>query len=148
MNDILKGLRIVEGSAFVAAPLGGMTMAQMGADVIRFDLIGGGLDYKRWPVTADDTSIYWTTMNKGKRSLAINLRDPEGQEIIAALITAPGPEAGIFLTNLQVQSWLDYAALKARRYRELEKRAEGAPLQTVGKRPQEHVCHYVIREKP
>ena len=115
MNDILKGLRIVEGSAFVAAPLGGMTMAQMGADVIRFDLIGGGLDYKRWPVTADDTSIYWTTMNKGKRSLAINLRDPEGQEIIAALITAPGPEAGIFLTNLQVQSWLDYAALKVRR---------------------------------
>ena len=37
MNDILKGLRIVEGSAFVAAPLGGMTMAQMGADVIRFE---------------------------------------------------------------------------------------------------------------
>ena len=83
MNDILKGLRIVEGSAFVAAPLGGMTLAQMGADVIRFDLIGGGLDYKRWPVTADDTSIYWATMNKGKRSLAINLRDPEGQEILA-----------------------------------------------------------------
>ena len=115
MNDILKGLRIVEGSAFVAAPLGGMTLAQMGADVIRFDLIGGGLDYKRWPVTADDTSIYWATMNKGKRSLAINLRDPEGQEIIAALIAAPGPEAGIFLTNLQVQPWLDYDALKARR---------------------------------
>ena len=115
MNNILKGLRIVEGSAFVAAPLGGMTLAQMGADVIRFDLIGGGLDYKRWPVTADDTSIYWATMNKGKRSLAINLRDPEGQEIMAALITSPGPEAGIFLTNLQVQPWLDYDALKARR---------------------------------
>ena len=113
MSDILKGLRIVEGSAFVAAPLGGMTLAQMGADVIRFDLIGGGLDYKRWPVTANDTSIYWATMNKGKRSLAINLRDPEGQEIIAALITAPGPEAGIFLTNLQVQPWLDYTTLKA-----------------------------------
>ena len=115
MNDILKGLRIVEGSAFVAAPLGGMTLAQMGADVIRFDLIGGGLDYKRWPVTGDNTSIYWATMNKGKRSLAVNLRDPEGQEIVAALITAPGPEAGIFLTNLQVQPWLDYEALKARR---------------------------------
>jgi 2-methylfumaryl-CoA isomerase len=115
MNDILKGLRVVEGSAFVAAPLGGMTLAQMGADVIRFDLIGGGLDYKRWPVTADNESIYWAAMNKGKRSLAVNLRDPAGQEIIAALITAPGPEAGIFLTNLQVQPWLDYDALKARR---------------------------------
>jgi 2-methylfumaryl-CoA isomerase len=115
MNDILKGLRVVEGSAFVAAPLGGMTLAQMGADVIRFDLIGGGLDYKRWPVTKDDNSIYWATMNKGKRSLAVNLREPEGQEIVAALIAAPGPEAGIFLTNLQVPPALEYDALKARR---------------------------------
>ena len=49
-NGILDGLSVVEGSAFVAAPLGGMTLAQLGADVIRFDPIGGGLDYKRWPV--------------------------------------------------------------------------------------------------
>ena len=41
MNQILKGMRVIEGSAFVAAPLGGMTLAQMGADVIRFDPIGG-----------------------------------------------------------------------------------------------------------
>ncbi len=115
MNNILRGIRIVEGSAFVAAPLGGMTLAQMGADVIRFDLIGGGLDYKRWPVTADDNSIYWATMNKGKRSLAVNLREPEGREIVAALIVEPGPEAGIFLTNLQVPPTLDYDSLKAKR---------------------------------
>ena len=53
MNGILSGLRVVEGSAFVAAPLGGMTLAQLGADVIRFDQIGGGLDYQRWPLAAD-----------------------------------------------------------------------------------------------
>ena len=47
MTPVLEGLRIVEGSAFVAAPLGGMTLAQLGADVIRFDAIGGGLDYHR-----------------------------------------------------------------------------------------------------
>jgi len=51
MVGILSGMRIVEGSAFVAMPLGGMTLAQLGADVIRFDPIGGGLDYTRWPVT-------------------------------------------------------------------------------------------------
>jgi 2-methylfumaryl-CoA isomerase len=50
---ILAGLRVVEGSAFVAAPLGGMTLAQLGADVIRFDPIGGGLDARRWPLTPD-----------------------------------------------------------------------------------------------
>lgn len=47
MQGILSGMRIIEGSAFVAAPLGGMTLAQLGADVIRFDTIGGGLDYAR-----------------------------------------------------------------------------------------------------
>ena len=52
-KPILENMRVVEGSAFVAMPLGGMTLAQMGADVIRFDPIGGGLDYKRWPVTRD-----------------------------------------------------------------------------------------------
>ena len=78
MNGILKGLRVVEGSAFVAAPLGGMTLAQMGADVIRFDPLGGGLDYRRWPVTAENESIYWAGMNKGKRSFAVNLREAEG----------------------------------------------------------------------
>ena len=45
----LGDLRVIEGSAFVAAPLGGMTLAQLGADVIRFDPIGGGLDRRRWP---------------------------------------------------------------------------------------------------
>ena len=53
MNAVLDGMRVVEGSAYVAAPLGGMTLAQLGADVIRFDPIGGGLDRNRWPVTDD-----------------------------------------------------------------------------------------------
>ena len=52
MQSILNGLRIVEGSAFIAAPSAGMTLAQLGADVIRFDMIGGGMDYRRWPVSA------------------------------------------------------------------------------------------------
>ena len=47
MPGILDGLRVIEGSAYVAAPLGGMTLAQLGADVIRFDQIGGGIDFNR-----------------------------------------------------------------------------------------------------
>ena len=64
MTGVLDGLRVIEGSAFVAAPTCGMTLAQMGADVIRFDMIGGGIDYRRWPVTKDGNSIYWAGMNK------------------------------------------------------------------------------------
>ena len=78
MTGILAGLRIVEGSAFIAAPLGGMTLAQLGADVIRFDDINGGLDNDRWPITKDGRSIYWAGLNKGKRSIAVDLRSPGG----------------------------------------------------------------------
>jgi 2-methylfumaryl-CoA isomerase len=115
MNGILEGLRIVEGSAFVAAPLGGMTLAAMGADVIRFDDLRGGLDADRWPVTGDGVSIYWAGLNKGKRSIAVDIHSDKGRELIAALIAAPGPDAGIFSTNLPPRGWLAYETLKANR---------------------------------
>lgn len=108
-------MRVVEGSAFVAVPLAGMNLAQMGADVIRFDRLQGGLDARRWPVTHTGASLFWAGMNKGKRSLAVDIAHPEGQEIVSALITAPGPDAGMFLTNLRAKGWMDFPALQARR---------------------------------
>ncbi|KNZ33937.1 MAG: dehydratase [Methylibium sp. NZG] len=115
MEGILKGLRIVEGSAFVAAPLGGMLLAQLGADVIRFDPIGGGLDEHRWPVTRDGRSLFWAGLNKGKRSIAVDIRSPRGQELLTALIAAPGPDAGLFVTNFPARGWLGFEALAAKR---------------------------------
>jgi 2-methylfumaryl-CoA isomerase len=112
----LQGLRVVEGSAFVAAPLGGMTLAQLGADVIRFDNIGGGIDFHRWPCTPDGTSLFWASMNKGKRSLAVDVRRPEGQELVTSLICAPGPDAGVFLSNFPESGWLSDEILRARRH--------------------------------
>jgi 2-methylfumaryl-CoA isomerase len=108
-------MRVVEGSAFVAAPLGGMTLAQLGADVIRFDPIGGGLDYGRWPITADGRSLFWAGLNKGKRSIAVDIRSPRGQQIIQDLICAPGSDGGLFLTNFPARGWLDYESLAAKR---------------------------------
>jgi 2-methylfumaryl-CoA isomerase len=92
-----------------------MAMAQLGADVIRFDPIGGGLDRKRWPVTADGQSLFWAGLNKGKRSIQVDLRSEEGRELVQALITAPGPEAGLFLTNFPARGFLDYGKLSERR---------------------------------
>jgi 2-methylfumaryl-CoA isomerase len=108
-------MRVVEGSAFVAAPLGGMTLAQLGADVIRFDPIGGGLDYDRWPITRNGDSLFWAGLNKGKRSIAIDIRSPKGQQIVQDLICAPGPDGGLFLTNFPARGWLDYEPLKEKR---------------------------------
>ncbi len=115
MSGLLSGLRLVEGSAFVAAPLGGMTLAQLGADVIRFDQVGGGLDHGRWPLSSDSRSLFWAGLNKGKRSVQLDLRTPEGQELAQALITAPGPGAGLFLTNFPARGWLSYDRLRAAR---------------------------------
>src|SRR5690348_17241825 len=127
MTGILSGLRIVEGSAFIAAPMAGMTLAQLGADVIRFDDLKGGLDSDRWPVTKDGNSIYWAGLNKGKRSIAVDLRSPKGRELLTALITAPGENAGIFTTNLPARGWLAYEELA-------KKRADLIALNIVGDR--------------
>src|SRR6478752_4646034 len=115
MNRLLQDLRIVEFSAFVAAPLGGMTMAQFGAEVIRIDPIGGAIDYNRWPVADSGASLYWAGLNKAKRSVALALDKPEGRDLAQAIATAPGPGGGIVLTNLPPLPGLDYASLRAKR---------------------------------
>ena len=115
MQALLSGMCIVEGSAFIAAPSGGMTLAQLGADVIRFDQIGGGIDYRRWPVTDKGKSLYWHSLNKGKRSFAVDFRKPEGKELVTRLICADGEDAGIFLTNFPAKGWLSDTVLRARR---------------------------------
>ncbi len=115
MSGILKGMRVVEGSAFVAVPLAGMTLAQMGAEVIRFDRIGGGLDVGRWPLAPSGQSLFWAGLNKGKKSIAVDMSRPEGQELITRIVTAPGKDAGLFLTNLRVRGWMDYETLKQHR---------------------------------
>jgi 2-methylfumaryl-CoA isomerase len=112
----LAGLRVVEFATFVAGPSAGMTLAQLGADVIRVDPLGGAADYRRWPVARQTgASLYWTSLNRGKRSVAVNLRAPEGRELVLALATAPGPDAGIVVDNAVGRSWLTYEALAARR---------------------------------
>lgn len=114
-QPVLSGLRVVEGSAFVAAPLGGMTLAQLGAEVIRFDPIGGGLDSVRWPITRQGRSLFWAGLNKGKKSIAIELGQPEGAELATRLITAEGDDRGLFLTNFPARGWLDFERLRSRR---------------------------------
>jgi 2-methylfumaryl-CoA isomerase len=83
--------------------------------VIRIDPIEGGIDYGRWPVTADGESLYWAGLNKGKKSVAINLCKPEGQELAQSIITAPGDARGLFVSNFPAMGWLDYDALRGKR---------------------------------
>jgi 2-methylfumaryl-CoA isomerase len=112
MTGPLSGLTVVEVSSFVAAPLCGMTLGQLGAQVIRIDPIGGASDVQRWPLAAAGASIYWTGLNKGKRSATIDLRSAEGQELVQRLIVEGD---GVVVTNAAGLSWLGHDVLAAKR---------------------------------
>ncbi len=103
-----------------------MALGQLGADVIRVDPLGGAADYRRLPVsTRTGESLYWTALNKGKRSVAVDLRAPEGRELVAALATAPGSDGGIVVDNNAGRSWLAYESLAERRPDVIQVRIQG-----------------------
>ena len=112
MKNILTGMRVIEGSAFVAIPLAGMSLAQMGAEVIRFDRLEGGLDAARMPYAPSGKSLFWAGLNKGKKSIAVDFKNPKGRELITQLIQMPAENSGILLTNLMVKGWIDHEVLR------------------------------------
>jgi len=124
----LAGLRVLECASFVAGPSAGMTLGQLGADVIRVDPIGGAADYRRWPVSVrTGESLYWTALNKGKRSLSVDLRTSEGRELVVALATAPGRDGGVLVDNNVGRPWLSYDALVQRRPDLIQVHIQGYP---------------------
>ncbi|WP_227012583.1 MULTISPECIES: CoA transferase [unclassified Pseudonocardia] len=125
----LDGLRVVECASFVAGPTGGMTLAQLGASVIRIDPIGGGPDHGRWPAAGHGTgdSYYWASLNKGKRSVTVDMRSDEGRELVLALATAPGEDRGVLVDNVVGRRWMANDALTARRADLIHVRVQGYP---------------------
>ena len=107
MYDLLNGLSIIEASSFVASPSAGLYCAQLGAEVIRVDQIGGGPDFRRWPVTENNDSLYWENLNRAKKSVALDLGKPEGRELLQELVRATGQ----FITNFPAKGFLEHETL-------------------------------------
>ncbi|RJT25097.1 carnitine dehydratase [Chakrabartia godavariana] len=107
MYNLLNGLSVIEASSFVASPTAGLYCAQFGAEVIRVDQIGGGPDYRRWPVTEDNNSLYWENLNRAKKSVALDLGRPEGRELLQDMVRATGQ----FITNFPAEGFLSHAKL-------------------------------------
>lgn len=112
MYPLLTDLRVVECASFIAAPSCALHMQQLGAEVIRIDPIGGGPDFRRWPLSPGGDSFYWEGLNKGKRSVAIDLSRPQGRKLAVDLVTAPGPGGGLFVTNFPKDGFLAHEALR------------------------------------
>ena len=113
MYDLLKGLTVVEAAAFIAGPTCGLYLGQFGARVIRIDQLGGGPDFRRWPLAPNGESLYWEGLNKAKQSVVIDLARPEGRELAQRLAAAPGDDRGLFVTNFPAGGFLSYERLKA-----------------------------------
>jgi 2-methylfumaryl-CoA isomerase len=111
MYPVLNGLTLIEASSFVASPTAGLYLAQMGAEVIRVDQIGGGPDFNRWPKADNGSSLYWENLNRAKKSVALNLASKEGRGLLQMLVR----NTGQFLTNFPVDGFLSHAALAAER---------------------------------
>ena len=105
---------MIEVSAFVAAPFAGATLAKLGADVIRVEQLGGGIDARRWPIH-ENRSLYRAGLDQGKRSVAIDLRSDRGRQLVAALICGGDDAGGIVVTNLPGRGCLTYEHLRQRR---------------------------------
>ena len=123
MYNLLDGLRIIEASSFVASPTAGLYCAQFGAEVIRVDQVGGGPDHRRWPVTEANDSLYWENLNRAKKSVALDLTQPQGRELLQALVRATGQ----FITNFPADGFLSHATLAEGRHDLVTVRVMGWP---------------------
>ena len=111
MYNLLNGLTIIEASSFVASPTAGLYLAQMGAEVIRVDQIGGGPDFNRWPLADNGASLYWENLNRAKKSVALDLASADGRSLLQKLIA----KTGILITNFPVNGFLNHEKLSALR---------------------------------
>lgn len=127
----LSGVRVVEAASFVAVPSAGMALHQLGAEVIRVDPPAGGSDAGRWPLSRSGASLFWNNLNKGKRSVTIDHRTPQGRELLIDLVIGSGPDGGVFLDNMVGARRLTHAELARRRsdviHVHVEGRRDGKP---------------------
>ena len=86
MSGPLSNLRVIELGTLIAAPFASRLLAEFGADVIKVEPPQGGDPLRTWRKMHKDTSIWWYLQSRNKRSIAIDLRQSEGQEVVRRLV--------------------------------------------------------------
>ena len=107
----LNGLKVVEMGQLIAGPFAGKTLGEFGAEVIKIEAPGSGDPLRNWRLVQDGTSVWWQVQSRNKRSIALDLRHPEGQAIARKLIS----QADVLIENFRpgtLEGWgLSYEAL-------------------------------------
>ncbi len=112
--DALHGLKVLELGQLIAGPFAGKTLADFGADVIKVEPVDGGDPLRAWRMLRDGTSVWWEVQSRNKRSVVLDLRTPEGQDVVRRLAA----EADVLVENFKpgtLEGWgLGWEALHAR----------------------------------
>ena len=93
----LANLKVIEMGQLIAGPFAAKTLADFGADVIKIEPPHAGDALRKWRLLKDGTSVWWQVQSRNKRSLSLDLKQPEAQDIVRTLIT----EADILIENFR-----------------------------------------------
>ncbi|MFG6440423.1 CaiB/BaiF CoA transferase family protein [Roseateles sp. LKC17W] len=121
----LAGLKVVELGQLIAGPFAAKTLADFGAEVIKIEPPNRGDPLRQWRLMLDGTSVWWQVQSRNKRSLALDLRTPEGQDVVRRLAA----EADVLIENFRpgaMEAWgLDPEQLRAANPRLIVLRVSG-----------------------
>jgi formyl-CoA transferase len=93
----LQGVKVVEMGQLIAGPFCGKTLAEFGADVVKIEPPGAGDPLRQWRLIKDGTSVWWQVQSRNKRSVALDLRQAEGQQLARDLIA----QADVLIENFR-----------------------------------------------
>jgi formyl-CoA transferase len=100
----LAGLKVLELGQLIAGPFAGKTLADFGAEIIKIEAPGAGDPLRKWRMLKDGTSVWWQVQSRNKKSLALDLRTKEGQDIVRRLVA----EADVVIENFRpgaMETW-------------------------------------------
>ena len=107
----LVGLRVIEMGQLIAGPFVGKTLGEFGAEVIKVEPVATGDPLRQWRMMLDDTSVWWQVQSRNKKSIALNLHEPQGRDICRQLIAS----ADVLVENFRpgtLEDWgMDYDTL-------------------------------------
>ncbi|WP_186206509.1 CaiB/BaiF CoA transferase family protein [Burkholderia gladioli] len=97
MSGPLQGIRVIEIGTLIAAPFAARLMAEFGAEVIKIEAPETGDPLRKWRKLHEGTSLWWYLQSRNKKSVCVNLKSPEGVEIVRKLAS----EADVVIENLR-----------------------------------------------
>ncbi|WLH31460.1 CaiB/BaiF CoA transferase family protein [Pseudomonas canadensis] len=97
MTAPLSGIKVIEIGTLIAAPFAARLMAEFGAEVIKIEAMGQGDPLRKWRKLHEGTSLWWYLQSRNKKSLALDLKSPEGLDLIKQLLG----DADVMIENLR-----------------------------------------------